>query len=303
MSRYLASVNNLSDLMEAWKKIQSQVPFDVIFYEIRCKYCDSKEISKYGRYKNMQQWWCKSCKRKFTDNRAPPGMKIPSNRIQSAISMYYKGIPIITIREQLKEDYNYYPSESSVHKWLYRDAEKKLACIKDHQPRVGNVWMVFESAIIIGSDKLWILDLIDLKTHFLLAALFSNGKNVEDLKSLVRYSTEKACKTPESLVLPGRFLKNSKIFPGTGINLLDADSSPRQTDFDFPDFWRGVIRIRRKIMRGQKLLPLAKTILNGWSYYYNYVVTQKSLKEKTASAEAQIDYYPESNLRVKEYRL
>jgi transposase-like protein len=301
MARYLASVNSYRELLDVWSKVKEKAPFNVVFFEIRCKYCDSSEISKYGRYKNIQRWWCKSCKRKFTDNHAPPGMKIPFNMMKSAVSMYYKGIPIITIRKHLEEEYNYYPSESIVHKWIYRDSEKTLAYTRDHHPRVGNVWMVFESSIIIGADKVWIIDVVDLKTHFLLASRFSVNRNIEDINVLIESAREKAQKMPGEIIAKRKYFKAIETSFGPGIR--PANTKYQHQDFNLTEYWNFVIRVRRKILRRQKLFSMAQLTLIGWIFYQNYVVKQKPLNEKTASQEAEIDHKNEAGHRIEEYRL
>ena len=36
--------------------------------EIICKFCGSTHVRKYGKYKGVQRYWCKSCKRKFINS-------------------------------------------------------------------------------------------------------------------------------------------------------------------------------------------------------------------------------------------
>jgi len=31
-----------------------------------CKYCQSPNVIKFGKYNNVQYYWCKDCKRKFS---------------------------------------------------------------------------------------------------------------------------------------------------------------------------------------------------------------------------------------------
>lgn len=33
---------------------------------ISCKYCQSPDVVKFGKYNNVQYYWCKDCKRKFS---------------------------------------------------------------------------------------------------------------------------------------------------------------------------------------------------------------------------------------------
>ena len=46
----------------------------VEYTEVRCKYCDSNNVIRYGHFKDSQGWWCKVCHRKFADDDALPGM-------------------------------------------------------------------------------------------------------------------------------------------------------------------------------------------------------------------------------------
>jgi putative transposase len=301
MSKYLASISNFRDLVEAWEKVKKNAPFNMMLFEIRCNHCDSKEISKYGRYKNIQRWWCKSCKRKFTDNRASPGMKTPSNMIQSAVSMYYNGVAIITIRRQLLADYNIYPSESIIHKWIYRDTETTLANTRDFSPKVGDRWMVFESSIIIGTDKLWLSDVVDLKTHFLIASRFSPKRSAEDMQALLQSAREKAQSVPSEILAKRKYAESVESVFGPGTKLVNKRKHP--DEMIMIEYWHFVIRVRRKLFRRQKLLTLAQIVLNGWIFYQNYVVTQKTLKEKTAAQEAEIKYEYKSGQHTELFRL
>jgi putative transposase len=303
MSRYISSINNFNDLVELWEKIKDNAPFDVIFFEIRCKYCDSEDISKFGRYKNIQRWWCKRCKRKFTDNRAPPGMKTPQNMINSAVSMYYNGVPITTIRRQLLADYNIYPSDSIIHKWVYRDTENTLEHTRNHKPSTGNRWIVFESSIMIGPNKLWLFDIVDLKTRFLLASKFSQNRDAEDMTLLIETAREKVQKIPGDINIIAKRKYFGVIESVLGPNVQLSNSKYQQEEAHIAEYWNFVIRVRRKILRGQKLLNLAQLILNGWIFYQNYVVTQKFLKEKTAAQEAGIEYQYKDGTQIEEYRL
>lgn len=46
-----------------------------------CKYCQSENIIKYGKYKDVQYYWCKDCKRKFSNPDAIPKMQYSTSKI------------------------------------------------------------------------------------------------------------------------------------------------------------------------------------------------------------------------------
>lgn len=83
-----------------------------------CKLCQSKNVRKFGMYKDTQLYFCNYCKRKFIPNASLFHMKAPANQVSSAIDMYYKGLSINEIREYLQQEYGNTPSDSTVFAWI-----------------------------------------------------------------------------------------------------------------------------------------------------------------------------------------
>jgi putative transposase len=297
MGRHTAIVQSYQDQLDAWETVKDKAPFNVIYIEIRCKYCDSQDISKYGRYKNVQLWWCKSCKRKFTDSHAFPGMKIPLDRVQSALSMYYKGISLKSIRKQLDEEYNYYPSDSTVYRWIHRSTEEISNDTKSHQPIVGDVWIAFEKPIMIGPKKFWTLDMVDTRTHFLLASSLSANRSIEDARILIETAVNRAHKIPREIVNRRKARYAHAVEQALGANgaQIQIRNAVQEEEIKLSVYLRRVFKGRDALVRGMKLLERAKSNLAGWMIYYNYYMTQESLHGKSPSQEARIEYKYESN--------
>ena len=79
--------------------------------DVRCKHCGSWHIVKYGKFRGIQYWWCKDCKRKFVDNEALPKMKTPIIQIASALSMFYEGMSLHGIRRNLDQFRHHFKSD------------------------------------------------------------------------------------------------------------------------------------------------------------------------------------------------
>ena len=67
--------------------------------EIICKNCGSTLVVKFGKYNDIQRYWCKDCKRKFKADDTLFYMKTPANQVSSALNMYYEGMSIKAIRQ------------------------------------------------------------------------------------------------------------------------------------------------------------------------------------------------------------
>jgi transposase-like protein len=294
---YEVTIQNFKDLLDNWERIKDKAPFNVRFIEVRCKHCNSNQISKYGRYKGVQLWWCRRCQRKFTGTDASPGMKISLEQIQSALSMYFKGIPLSSIRKQMKEEFNYYPSDSTIYRWVHQTTQKLLERTKDHHPQVGNNWVGYESTIPISFKKYWICDLIDTDTHFLLASRLSTNRKIEDIRILIESSMQKAHKIPEKIITrnPSKYLKAIEQVMGLDSKRVQILRPDKGYEMKFSVYWHHILKGRNSITRSLKSLEIAQLTLKGWEMDYNYYSPQRSLQEKTPAEVAKIGYRLEAN--------
>ena len=87
---------------------------------IVCKYCGSTAISRFGSYKGIPRFWCKSCHRKFADNKALPRMRTPTEQVSDALNMHYEGMSLNAIKRNLKQQNNYDVSDVAVYNWVDR---------------------------------------------------------------------------------------------------------------------------------------------------------------------------------------
>jgi len=60
------------------KGTQRMVNSYVLAEDFKSKYCGSKNLWLYGKYKGVQQFYCRDCKRKFAGNFALPKCEVLS---------------------------------------------------------------------------------------------------------------------------------------------------------------------------------------------------------------------------------
>ncbi len=93
---------------------------------IVCKNCGSTAVVKFGNYKAVQRYWCKSCKRKFKGDSSIFHMKVPAEYVNYAVSMYYSGMSFNDIRNALRQEHGYYPSKSVIYGWVEKYAKQSM---------------------------------------------------------------------------------------------------------------------------------------------------------------------------------
>jgi transposase-like protein len=283
MEKYTIPIQNLNDLLDAWEHLKGKAPFNLKISTLRCKHCNSNQISKYGRYKDMQLWWCLHCQRKFTGNDASPGMRISLEQVESAVSMYFKGVPLSSIRKQLKQEFDSYPSDSTVYRWVHQSTKKILEVTKDHHPQVGDTWIAYESTILIGFNKYWISDLIDEGTHFLLASRLSPNRKIEDIRTVIESAMQKAHKIPEKLITrnASRYSKAIEQVMGLDFGKVKIVPPDKGHGMKFSVYWHHILKGRSRILYSLKSLEIAQLTIQGWMINYNYFMLQRPLKDRT----------------------
>jgi hypothetical protein len=85
-----------------------------------CKYCGGNHISRYGTVKGVRRYFCCNCKRKFTSKDNLFHMKVPRVFVEIAQSLRADKLLYRQIAQYLEENYGYWPSLSSIHRWVQR---------------------------------------------------------------------------------------------------------------------------------------------------------------------------------------
>ncbi len=244
----------------------------------QCKVCGSRLTVRDGRIKGIQRWKCKSCSTNFLDNHAWYHMKTPTNHVTSAIRMYYQGASLNAIRKQILLDSNYCPSTSTVYQWIVKYSHAALLANSDFHPKVGNIWIVDETSMKIFGQLIALLDVIDEKTHFLLASRVSLKISTKEIRMLMKQAVTWAAKTPK-LVIVDRILPLMQ-----GRYSFKVERSFGASDYHPLFEWRA--KLMSDLKRFEKVIEFA----DGWLYYYNYFRPQESLGGKTPSEAANVKF-------------
>ena len=168
---------------------------------IKCKNCGSDAVVRFGSYKGVPRYYCKSCNRKFKADADAFHGKIPSEYVSSAVNMYYTGMSINEIRSHLKQEHGYYPSKSVVWGWVEKYTNQAVKQFKDYHPQVGDIWVADETMLDVdGQHKLWFYDIIDTKTRYLLASRVAISRTTNDARRLMEDAKKRAGKSPKEIL-------------------------------------------------------------------------------------------------------
>jgi len=257
---------------------------------MKCKHCQSENVIKYGKYKDVQRYYCKDCSSKFKADDALYYMKTPANQVSSALNMYYEGMSIKAIRRNLKQEYGNMPSTATIYEWVQKYTQYATDSIKGFEPKkIGDTWVADETMIEIDGKNIWLFDIIDEKTRYLLATRLTRSRTTQDAQMLIDRAIKKAGKEPKTVItdklasyLDVRYGKDAEHRQG-GIARVEDNTQ-------LIERFHETLKQRTKTMRGLKNIETAIEFLSGWLVHYNYLRPHTSLDDKTPAEVAGIDY-------------
>jgi putative transposase len=259
---------------------------------INCKYCNSNNVMKYGKYKDTQYYFCNKCNRKFSNSNAIPMMQNSTKDITNALNMYYEGLSLAEIRRNFIQQDNNYISRISPYIWFKRFTELAVKEAEKYHPKVGDIWIADETMIDIDGKNIWFWDIIDSKTRFLLASHMSVTRTSKDARELMEKAREKAGRNPRVIYTDKLRAYLEGIEQTFGSDTKHQQGSPFdiENNTNLIERFHGTIKERTKVMRGLRTLDTAKTFMNGWLVHYNFFRPHMSLNDRTPASMAKINF-------------
>jgi len=260
---------------------------------ITCKNCGSKAVVKFGNYKGVQRYWCKSCNRKFKDDNSTFHMKVPADYVSQAIAEFYTGSSVNDIRETLYQEHGYKPSKSIVWKWIIKYTDLAVDNFKDYHPQVGNIWAGDETMVDLdGQRKVWIYNVIDERTRYLLASRIALSRTTHNARMVMTEAQKRAGKTPSKILTDANRSYDDGIEMAFGADTEHIKTKPFTSGDNTQriERYHGTFKDRVKVMRAFKDVETLMQFNDGWLVYYNFFKPHQALDNKTPAEEAGVKY-------------
>lgn len=257
-----------------------------------CKYCKSEHVIKYGKYKDVQYYYCKGCKRKFASIDTIPKMQYSISKIADVLNMYYEGMSLLEIRRNLIQQHNDYISDVTALNWVNRFSKLAILEANKYKPDVGRVWVADETVIDIDGKNIWFWDLIDTKTRFLIASHMSYTRTTKDAQILMKQAYERTGKIPRVIYTDKlkAYLDGIELTFGAYTTHKQGSPFDIENKANIVERFHGTIKSRTKVMRGLHTVESARLFMDGWLVHYNFFRPHMSLKDRTPASVAGIRF-------------
>ena len=258
---------------------------------VLCKFCNSTKVVKFGMRGGVQYYFCRPCQRKFAGNNALPGMRVPPEQIATALGLFYDGLTLNSIRRELEHKYEHPPSVSTVYEWVMRFTQVAVDETDALVIQTGDVWVAGETAIKLGRDTVWLWDVVDNDTRFLLASYMQVTRTIQGVMALMHKAQETAGHWPKVVICDKlmAYLDGPHSMSKSDDAHLQLSRFNVQPDLTLMERYHVTLRDRTKVMRGMQNMDAAELIMRGWRVHYNFFKPHQDLNHKTPREAAHAD--------------
>ncbi len=259
---------------------------------IACKNCGSHAVVKYGKYRQQQMYWCKSCCKKFKGDSSSYHMKTPCNEICRFLKLFYCGSGIKDIIRSLEAEFGRAPAKRTLFNWLNKYSGLAVSANQHYIPPVtGDVWIADETVIRIAGQKVRIFDIQDEKTKCLLATHISLWDSAAEPRLFLQQAYQYAGRMPATVITDSyiSYLIEADSYSDAGHWQIPVDLFSLETDAQRIVPFHATLRDRTTVVKRMKSIASARLFNRSWLIYYNFFRPHEALNGKTPSEQAGIE--------------
>jgi transposase-like protein len=219
-------------------------------------------------------------------------MQYSTSKVADAINMYFEGMSLREIRRNFIQQHNDYISDVTVLNWVNRFTDSAVEESKKHKPDVGSVWVADETVLDIDGKNIWLWDIIDTKTRFLIATHMSMTRTTKDAQQLMKQAYDCTGKIPRIIYTDKLRAYLDGIELTFGADTAHKQGSPFDVDSNnnYIERFHSTLKSRTKVMRGLHSPESARKYLDGWLVHYNFFRPHMSLNDSTPASVAGVRF-------------
>ena len=263
---------------------------------MKCKYCKSENTIKYGKSNGKQCYYCKDCNHKFVDNGKFVKMRTKKEVIVAALDLYFEGLSVRKVKRQLGNILKVDVSQMAIWKWVVKYSELAKKFVDSIKLEIEGDWHVDETAIKCDGEHRWFWEMIDNETKFLMATHLSGERSIKETLKFFRQAKARSEKRPDKIIVDGLWSYKkafNKVFYSRykkhRVEFVRKAGIRARENNNVIERLHGTLKDRINVMRGLRDEETAKTVLNGWFVFYNFIRPHQSLDGETPAKTAGID--------------
>ncbi len=170
---------------------------------MKCKYCQSPNTIKYGFKAGTQYYKRNACKRKFAGTLAPAGMRFTVETIGESMGLFYDGLSLAYISRHFVSTEGIYVDPATIWRWIIKYSKKSERILNKMEIKSSWRWVIDETMLKVTGKNMWLWDVIDQRTRFLLATHITQSRNMRSAVAILTEANNRTIGLPKQIVSDG----------------------------------------------------------------------------------------------------
>ena len=155
-----------------------------------------------NRHYSVQMFYCKKCRKKFSENLGFERIKASPTMATLALNMFFNGESLRDVADSL-ELLGQKVTRKTVANWIKRFVTEIHDYVQMLSPQLSEDWQADEIFIKFLGKTNYVYSLMDEQTRYWISQQIACSKGTLDIRSLLKDGYDIAKKKPESLITDG----------------------------------------------------------------------------------------------------
>ena len=203
------------------------------------------------------------------------------------MSSFFEGMSYRDIQRHIQSLHGISLEPSTIYRWVLEYTKRGHDILKGTKAFTGGGrWVVDETMLKIDGGNLWVWNVMDSKSRFLLATHVSKTRTVKDAEKLFQKALAAATDAPAEIVTDGMLaypIAIDNVFGKKQRHTVTEGIYARNNN-NLSERLQGTLKERTKVMRGLETPETAGRFLDGFALYYNYLKPHMATGKTPAAA-------------------
>ena len=201
--------------------------------------------------------------------------------IGAAVDMYFDGLSYRRTAENIGDYFHRPTTAMSVLNWVRNLTGKAQDITEGIKVQTGPEWVADELQVNVGGQKMWLFNVMDSQTRFVLAAYLSPERTTKAAQTAMAIARDRAANPPERIKTDGlRSYQQGvrRAFPTHPVKHVVSEGIRAVLNNNLSERLQGTFRDRDKTLRALKSRESGQDYLDGLVISYNFFRPHQGLK-------------------------
>ena len=201
----------------------------------------------------------------------------------AAVDMYFDGLSYRRIAGNMEQYFGRETDAATVYRWVRESTGKADEILRPMKVDTGPTWVADEMVVNVGGEKMWLFNVMDSDTRFVLAAYLSPVRTARAARTTLALARERSATHPEEIKTDGlRSYPQAlpRVFPTRVVKHTVSQGIKAEINNNMSERLQGTFRDRDKTLRGLKGRDTGQAYIDGLVLHYNYFRPHEGLEDK-----------------------